>query len=239
MSAPKKQNFNVESLLEQLADADLRTAAFYVITGIGGGVYAPDFIYAAILFSTLPCPETAAVLVASNQSLRELVQRSPESLMEEMIHDEHDFEREQFNAWMKSFAVNRRACDGIYQFLEQGLKQSQITQHFDEPGYNHRLNDRLSLFGLQKGMFQRRTNFLQDQFLDNRRLFNATLDLCCIRYSNGNTPEYWTPIGEQTELKKYEASEIQYELGGTGEEFRKLVSTLRADDGLDVETHDS
>lgn len=239
MSAQKKKNFNIEPLLEQLADADLRTAAFYVITGIGGGLYAPDFIYAAILFSTLPCPETAAVLVASNQSLQELLQRSPASLMEEMIHDEHDFEREQFDAWMKSFAVNRRACDGIYQFLEQGLQQSQITLRFEDPGYNHRLNDRLSIFGLQKGMFQRRTKFLHDQFLNNRRLFNTTLDLCCIRYSNGNTPEYWTPTGEQVEQNKYEASEIQYELGGAGEEFRQLVATLRADDGLDVESRDS
>ncbi|HAH47364.1 hypothetical protein [Gimesia sp.] len=239
MSAQKKKNFNIQPLLEQFKDADLRTAAFYIITGIGGGAYASDFISSAMLFSKRPCPETAAILVASDQSMLEIIQRSPESLMDEMIHDEHEFEIERFNDWMKTFEVNRRACDSIYQFLEQGLRQNQITIHFNEPGYNHRLNNRLTLFGIQKGMLQRRSKFLQDQFSNNRRLFHATLDLICIRNSDHNPLEYYSTTGEQVQLNQFDASEIQYELRAAGEEFRQLVARLREDENPDAKIQKS
>ncbi|HCO24548.1 MAG: hypothetical protein CME31_25335 [Gimesia sp.] len=239
MSAQKKKHFYVEPLLEQFKDADLRTAAFYIITGIGGGAYASDFISSAMLFSKLPCPETAAILVASDQSMLEIIQRSSESLMDEMINDEHEFEIEHFNDWMKAFEVNRRACDGIYNFLGQGLEENRITIRFDEPGYNHRLKDRLTLFGIQKGMFQRRTNFLKNQLINNRRLFHATLDLICIRDSDHNPPKYLSATGEQVQLKQFDASEIQYELRAAGEEFRQLVARLREDENPDAEIQNS
>lgn len=227
MSAKQKMNFDAETLYEQLINVNLHTAAAYIVTGIGGGVYSPDFITASILFSTLPSPETGLVLVASNPSMWEILIKPHDVLMDEMVNDEYEFDLEIFNGWIETFTVNQRACDGIYEFLQKGLKNGKVTVHFEEPDYNHRLNDRLSLFGLKKGFFQRRINFLRERFLNDRRIFNAALDLICIHDTDSSQPHYWKATGESANANKFESSEVQYHLGDQGETFRQLVTELR------------
>lgn len=89
----------IDALLKQLSTADLKTAAYYLVHFVCGlgGVYAHRTMRALMLFSTVPCPETGAVLVTCNPELLETLMTPHDDLMTDVETDELEYDPEDYH----------------------------------------------------------------------------------------------------------------------------------------------
>lgn len=199
-------------LLRQLESCYLKAAAFHIVKGLEGGVYKKEMAAALDLFTKLPCPETAVILVAVCPETLPVLASASDSFVR-MTPSEYRGPRIQgFEEWMESFDSNLRAASAIQQFLLREATANRVTVGFHRMRDQSPLYHRLAQVGIRKGFFADRRQFLRDTITRNPSAFRAVIDMICIHGVHGGRERFWNGLGGETDPQLHLQSEVMFEI---------------------------
>jgi hypothetical protein len=224
----------LDELLQHLRSADLRMAAFELVTSLSDGVYPKEMHQALQLFSTLPCPETGVILIAACPEAAQILALANGRFAHSIPKNMRGPKFEKLDEWMASFDRNQRACDAIQRFLLDGANNGAISIGFHQRRDQAILFDRLSMLGIRKGFLRNGRQFLRDRITRDSSAFRCVVDLICIHGVDTGGERFWNALGAKLGPQSYLQSEIQYDLSiNTIREFAQLVDevTQPADNG--------
>lgn len=213
----------LSELLDHLRSADLNMAAFDLITTFSGGVYPKELQEALHLFSRLPCPETAVILIAACPEAASIIALADSSFA--LRHPKHmrGPVYDGLDEWMASFDQNKRACKAIHEFLLHGATNGAISVGFHRMRDQQILFDRLSMIGIRKGFASNGRQFLRDKITRDASAFRCTVDLICIHGVDDSGERFWSALGAEEVPQFYLQAEILYDLSDNTNGFAKWV----------------
>ncbi len=217
----------LNELLDHLRSADLKMAAFELVTTLAGGVYRKEMQQALQLFSTLPCPETGVILIAVYPEAAQIIALSNSGFAQNLPKDMRGPKFDKLDEWMASFDQNQRACKAIREFLLDGATNGTISIGFCRVRDQQVLFDRLSMIGIRKGFFKNGRQFLRDRITRDASAFRCVVDLIGIHGVDGGRERFWNALGAEVGPQLHLQSEIQYELSINTNSFAQLVDHSR------------
>jgi hypothetical protein len=213
-------------LVKRLANCNLRAAAFDFVKGLEGGVYRDEMAAALDWFTKLPCPETAANLVAvCPQALAPIVSAS-DSFVRITPKEYRGPKLQGFEEWMASFDSNLRAASEIRSFLLKEAMAGLVRVGF------HRLRDQAPLYqrlhqiGIRKGLFADRRQFLRDTITKRLSAFRAVIDMICIHGVYEGHERFWDGLGAESDGQLHLRSEVMFEVSQAAEPFVAVLHQL-------------
>jgi hypothetical protein len=216
----------VDELLDRLRSADLNMAAFELVTGLSGGLYPSEMQQALQLFSTLPYPETAVILIAKCPEAAGIMALSNRRFAHSVPKAFRSPKLDKFDECMASFEQNQRACNAIHKFLLDGTINSTISIGFHRMRDQQILVDRLLALGIRKGFFQSRRQFLRNRITRDSSAFRGVVDLICIHGVDGGGERFWNALGAELGPQLHLQSEMQFDLSVNTRPFVQLVNQI-------------
>jgi hypothetical protein len=216
----------LDELLHHLRSADLKMAAFEIVTKLGGGVYPKEMVQAVQLFGTLPCPETGVILIAAWPEAAQIIALAGSGFTQNMPKGMLGPKFDKLDEWMASFDQNERACEATHRFLLDGATEGTIAIGFHLMRDQKILFDRLSMLGMRKGFFKNGRQFLRDTITRDPSAFRCVVDLICIHGVDAGRERFWNAIGAELGPQLHLQSEIQYDLSNSTNSFAQMVDQL-------------
>jgi len=216
----------VKELMAHLRDCDLKMGAFEIAKTLGGGVYAREMQQALQLFTTLPCPETAVILIATCPEAAQVLTLSSSGFAASLPKELRGPKFDGLDEWMASLDRNERACEAIHRFLFDGATNGTISIGFHRMRDQQVLFDRLSLLGMRKGFFKRGRQFVRDTITRDSSAFRCVVDLICIHGVDAGRERFWNALGAELGPQLHQQSEIQYDLSTNANDFAQLVDPI-------------
>jgi hypothetical protein len=207
------------TLLKQLANCNLKAAAFHLVKGLEGGVYKKEMAAALDLFTKLPCPETAVHLVAVCPETLALMTSASDSFVR-MTPKEYRGPRIQgFDEWMESFDANLRAASTIQSLLLREATAGRVRVGFHRMRDQSALYHRLNQIGIRKGLFANRRQFLRDVMTKKPSAFRAVVDMVCIHGVHDGRERFWNGLGAEADAQFHLQSEVLFEISQVADVF--------------------
>lgn len=213
-------------LLRNLRSADLNMAAFEFVAKLSGGLYPKNMQHALELFTSLPCPETALILLEACPDAIHIIALSDSSFAQRLPSGMRGPAFDNLDEWMASFDRNKKACSSIQKFLLDGASNGTISIGFHRMRDQQVLFDRLSMIGIQKGFFKSRRQFLRDKITRDASAFRSVIDLICIHGISGGRECFWNALGAEADSQLHLHSEIQYDLSMNTDGFAELINQV-------------
>lgn len=123
-------------------------AAFECVTKLSGDAYPKEMQQAFRLFTTLPCPETGALLIAACPEAAQIMALTNSRFAQNLPKDMRGPKFDMLDEWMASFDQNQRAYEAIHRFLLDGATNGTISIGFHRMRDQKILFDRLSMLGI-------------------------------------------------------------------------------------------
>lgn len=213
-----------KKLIEELADCNLKAAAFDLAKGLGSGVYENEMASALDLFNKLPCPETALILINVCPEALELIVSASNSSVRTIPKEDRGPKLEGFEEWMDSFDSNLRTASCIQSFLSKEVTAGHVMIGF------HRMRDqeapyhRLAVLGIKKSFFTNRRNFLRMELAKNPSAFRAVIDMICIHGIHDGKEVFWNGLGGESDGQYHLQSEVMFEISEVAGPFTELLN---------------
>lgn len=206
-------------ILKQLANCNLKAAAFHLVKGLEGGVYKKERAAALDLFTKLPCPETAVNLVAIWPETLELMASANDSFVRTTPKEHRGPRIQGFEEWMESFDSNLRAAAAIQSFLLKEATIGRIRVGFHSMRDQSPLYYRLNQVGIRKGFFEDRRQFLRDTITKKPSAFRAVIDMVCIHGFHEGRERFWNGFGAESDAQLHLQSEVMFEVSQAADAF--------------------
>jgi len=222
-------------LLRQLANCDLKMAAFDLVKRLQGRGYPTNVVAALELFTKLPCPETAVNLIAVCPDPDRFVMYGA------MIAARDFFARtipEQFRGpalqgvqeWMESFERNLRVTADIQSFLLKAAASGRVRVGFHSMRDQSVLYQRLRQIGMKKGIFANGRQFLRNRITKQLPAFRAVNDLICVHGVHDGRERFWNGLGAEGDSQLYLQSEVLYEITEAAHAFCDMLRDRQSQD---------
>lgn len=199
-------------LLKQLANCNLKAAAFDLVKGLEGGVYKNEMVAALDLFIRLPCPETAVNLVAVSPETLTHMASASDSFVRMTPKEYRGPAIQGFEEWMESFESNLRATSAIQSFLLKEATAGRVRVGFHRMRDQSPLYRRLDQVGIRKAFFADGRQFLRDAITKEPSAFRAVIDMICIHGVHEGQERFWNGLGAESDAKLYLQSEVMFEI---------------------------
>jgi hypothetical protein len=214
------------TLLKQLANCNLKAAAFHLVKGLEDGVYKEEMVGALHLFTKLPCPETAVNLVAVCPETLTLMTLASDSFVRMTPKEYHGPRIQGFEEWMESFDANLRAVSTIQSLLLREATAGRVRVGFHRMRDQSALYHRLNQIGIRKGFFADRRQFLRDVIAKKPSAFRAVIDMVCIHGVHDGRERFWNGLGAEADVQLHLQSEALFEISQVADVFVASLNEL-------------
>jgi hypothetical protein len=215
-------------LVEQLGTCNLKAAAFDLARGLGGGVYRKEMAASLSLFTTLPSPETAAILVAACPEALELMGLASDSFTRSLPVAQRGHALQGYDEWMASFESNLRAADAVQSFLLKEAEAGRVRIGFHAIRDQAPLYGRLALIGIGRVGFPAGRPFLREIITCRPSAFRAIIDMVCIHGVQDGRERFWNGLGAELDAQLHPQSEIMFDVSQVLDEFVAMLSSIGA-----------
>lgn len=211
------------TLLRQLASCNLKVAAFNLVKGLAGGVYKKEMVAALDLFTTLPCPETAASLVAACPETLEVMASADDTFIRMTPKECRGPAIQGFEECMESFEANLRAASTVQSLLLKEATAGRVRIGFHRTRDQSPLYQRLGQIGIRKRFFSDRRQFLRDTISKEPSAFRAVIDIVCIHGVHEGRERFWNGLGTESDAKSYLQAEVMFDISEAIEVFAAVL----------------
>lgn len=223
-----RENQMIKKLLDKLSTCNLKEAAFHIVKKFekNGGIFKKEVALALELFTKLPCPETALLLITACPEIAAIM-TSGESFFLKQPNDCRGPALQDYEKWTKNFELNLQIASAIHMFLSKETINGSVKVGF------HRLRDQSPLFwrlnqiGISKMGFIDSRQFLRDTISKNQSAFNVVIDMICIHGIHEGKEKFWNALGAESDGQIHLQSEIMFEITPVIDSFIAILNKTR------------
>ncbi len=210
----------------QLKDYDMFLAAFHLSKLLDSGNFVPSSRISDvfILFTKLPCVETASNLLSAMPEIMTLIESCQHSLIQIMPEKDLGPMFEGFEQKKMLMESNLQSVSNIHTFLQKEAMANRARVGVHRMRNQKILIQRLKQIKIKKGLFVNTRDFLRTTIATHLPAFRAVADIICIHSVYDGTAIFWNGFGEQVDGEHYLKSEIMFELDLAG--ARQFVDYL-------------
>ncbi len=213
-------------LFRQLAECDLKIAAFNLVRGLSGGIYKGEISAAFDLFTKLPCPETALNLVLVLPETLGTMTSASDAFVRSIPKKGRGPIFDGLDEWIASMDANLDAAAAIQAFLLREVSAGRAKVGFKEFGGQAAVFGRLDQVGVRKRPFSNRRQFLRDTITKNPSSYRSVIDMVCVGGFHERRERFWNGLGGETDIQFHTDSEIKFDIIEGTEAFVALLRDL-------------